>query len=68
MRFKIDAMITGGKPEDIERMMARLAADEQRPFDDPARIREFPKYGRPLVKVAGIYGQGARMDQHVRPD
>ncbi|MDQ1053126.1 hypothetical protein QE394_001054 [Arthrobacter sp. SORGH_AS 212] len=53
----MDVVIKGGSPQDVERMMARMAADERRPFDDPAPIREFPKYGRPLVKVAGIYGK-----------
>jgi hypothetical protein len=52
-------VIKGGKPEDMERMMARLEADQSPPVDDPAPIREFPKYGRPLVYVSGIYGKAA---------
>ncbi|MCD5341518.1 hypothetical protein LR392_04650 [Arthrobacter sp. AK04] len=50
-------MIKGGSPEDVERIMARKDAEATRPIDDPAPVRDFPKYGRPLVKVAGIYGK-----------
>ncbi|MGF9648854.1 hypothetical protein AAIH32_12810 [Pseudarthrobacter oxydans] len=50
-------MIKSGSPEDMERMMARMDADKSRPIDDPAPIREFPKYGKPLVHVSGIYGK-----------
>jgi hypothetical protein len=46
-----------GTPQDSERMFARIQAEESRPLDDPAPIRDFPKYGRPLVCVAGIYGK-----------
>lgn len=38
-------------------MMARMDAEASRPIDAPAPIREFPKYGRPLVSVNGIYGK-----------
>lgn len=38
-------------------MMARLEADQSRPIDDPAPIRELPKHERPLVYVSGIYGK-----------
>ncbi len=38
-------------------MFARIHAEESRPIDDQAPIREFPKYGRPLVYVGGIYGK-----------
>ena len=37
--------------------MARMDAEASRPIDDPAPIRDFPKYGRPLVYVSGIYGK-----------
>lgn len=37
--------------------MARLDADKVRPMDDTSPIRDFPKYGRPLVKVGNIYGK-----------
>ena len=37
-------------------MMARPEADQARPIDDPAPVRDFPKYGRPLAYVRGIYG------------
>ena len=38
-------------------MMARMDADKIRPMDDTSPIRDFPKYGRPLVCVNGIYGK-----------
>ena len=44
-------------------MMARLEAGQSRPIDDPAPIREFPKYGRPLVYVGGIYGKAVAWTQ-----
>ncbi|MDF9752806.1 hypothetical protein [Arthrobacter sp. ES3-54] len=50
-------MIKAGSPEDMDRMMARLDADKIRPMDDSSPIRDFPKYGRPLVCVNGIYGK-----------
>ncbi len=50
-------VIKGGTPEDTERMLARMDAEASRPIDDPAPIRDFPKYGRPLVYVCGIYGK-----------
>ena len=50
-------MIKAGSPEDMGRMMARLDADKVRPMDDSSPIRDFPKYGRPLVCVNGIYGK-----------
>jgi hypothetical protein len=50
-------VIKSGSPQDLERMMARMRAEETRPFDDPAPIRDFPKYGRPLVYVSGVYGK-----------
>ena len=50
-------VIKHGSPDDIERMMARMDADKTRPIDDPAPVRDFPKYGRPLVYVSGIYGK-----------
>jgi hypothetical protein len=50
-------VIKSGSPEDLERMMARMDAESSRPIDDPAPIRDFPKYGRPLVYVGGIYGK-----------
>ena len=50
-------MIKRGSPEDTERMFARIQVEESRPIDDPAPIRDFPKYGRPLVYVSGIYGK-----------
>ncbi len=50
-------MIKSGSPEDVERMMMRKDAEASRPIDDPAPIRDFPKYGRPLVYVSGIYGK-----------
>jgi hypothetical protein len=37
--------------------MARMDAEASRPIDDPAPIRDFPKFGRPLVYVVGIYGK-----------
>ena len=37
--------------------MTRMDAEANRPIDDPAPIRNFPKYGRPLVYVSGIYGK-----------
>ncbi|GKV73704.1 hypothetical protein NCCP2145_30850 [Pseudarthrobacter sp. NCCP-2145] len=50
-------MIKSGSPEDVERIMIRMDAEASRPIDDPAPIRDFPKYGRPLVYVSGIYGK-----------
>jgi hypothetical protein len=41
----------------MERMIARLDADRIRPMDDTSPIRDFPRYGRPLVCVNGIYGK-----------
>ena len=41
----------------MDRMVARLDADKIRPMDDSSPIRDFPKYGRPLVCVNGIYGK-----------
>lgn len=37
--------------------MARLDADKVRPMDDASPIRDFPKYGRPMVQVGSIYGK-----------
>jgi hypothetical protein len=50
-------VIKRGDAEDFERMMARAEAEERRPIDDPAPVRNFPKYGKPLVYVSGIYGK-----------
>jgi hypothetical protein len=50
-------VIKTGSPEDMDRMVARLDADKIRPMDDSSPIRDFPKYGRPLVRVNGIYGK-----------
>ncbi|WP_160665134.1 hypothetical protein [Pseudarthrobacter sp. ATCC 49987] len=55
--FYTCAVIKRGTPDDSERMFARIQAEESRPIDDPAPIRDFPKYGRPLVYVSGIYGK-----------
>jgi hypothetical protein len=41
----------------MDRVVARLDADKGRPIDDTSPIRDFPKYGRPLVCVRGIYGK-----------
>jgi hypothetical protein len=41
----------------MDRMIARADADKGRPIDDPSPIRDFPKFGRPLVCVGGIYGK-----------
>ena len=41
----------------MDRIMARLDADKGRPMDDASPIRDFPKYGRPLVQVGTIYGK-----------
>lgn len=41
----------------MDRLVARLDADKTRPMDDSSPIRDFPKYGRPLVQVGGIYGK-----------
>jgi hypothetical protein len=41
----------------MDRMIARSDADKARPMDDTSPIRDFPKYGRPLVQVGGIYGK-----------
>lgn len=38
-------------------MIARSDADKARPMDDSSRIRDFPKYGRPLVQVGAIFGK-----------
>lgn len=37
--------------------MARLDVEATRPVNGPAPIKEFPKLGRPLVYVGGIYGK-----------
>ena len=50
-------MIKAGSPEYMDRMMARLDADKVRPMDDTSPVRDFPKYGRPLVQVGTIYGK-----------
>jgi hypothetical protein len=50
-------VIKAGSPEDMDRIMARLDADKVRPMDDTSPIRDFPKYGRPLVQVGSIYGK-----------
>jgi hypothetical protein len=50
-------VIKSGSFEDMERMIARLDADKSRPMDDTSPIRDFPRYGRPLVCVNGIYGK-----------
>jgi hypothetical protein len=34
-----------------------MDAEASRPIDDLAPIRNFPKYGWPLVSVGGIYGK-----------
>jgi hypothetical protein len=57
-------MVKSGSPQDMERMMARMDAEATRPIDDPAPIRNFPKYGKPLVKVAGIYGKAVGWTSH----
>lgn len=41
----------------MERMLARLDADKTCPIDATSRIQDFPKCGRPLVRVNGIYGK-----------
>lgn len=38
-------------------MIARADADRTRPMDDASPIRDFPKFGRPLVQVGEIYGK-----------
>lgn len=38
-------------------MMARMHAEENRPIDDDYPIHDFPKYGKPLVRVRGIDGK-----------
>lgn len=38
-------------------MIARADADKARPMDDLSPIRDFPKFGRPLVQVGGVYGK-----------
>ncbi|WP_442545232.1 hypothetical protein ACSBOX_06020 [Arthrobacter sp. KN11-1C] len=45
-------MIKAGSPEGMDRMMARLDADKNRPMDDTSPIRDFPKYGRPSSRLA----------------
>ena len=50
-------VIKAGTPDDMERMIARADADKHRPMDDASRIRDFPKFGRPLVCVNDIYGK-----------
>ncbi|WP_427007176.1 hypothetical protein [Pseudarthrobacter sp. H2] len=57
-------MIKHGSPDDVERMMARMDAEESRPIDDPAPINDFPKYGRPLVKVGELYGKAVAWTPH----
>lgn len=57
-------MIKHGSPEDTERMLARMDVEAHRPIDDPAPIRDFPKYGRPLVYVGGIYGKAVGWTSH----
>jgi hypothetical protein len=37
----------------------RLEADQSRPIDDPEPVLDFPKYGKPLVHVSGIYGRAS---------
>lgn len=41
----------------MDRMIARSAADKNHPMDDTSPIRDFPKFNRPLVCVAGVYGK-----------
>lgn len=41
----------------MDRVIARMDADKVRPIDDTSPIRDFPKYGRPLVQVGSIYGK-----------
>jgi hypothetical protein len=50
-------VIKAGSPEDMERVIARVDADRIRPIDDTSPIRDFPKYGRPLVHVGSIFGK-----------
>jgi hypothetical protein len=50
-------VIKAGSPEDMDRVIARMDADKVRPIDDTSPIRDFPKYGRPLVQVGSIYGK-----------
>ncbi|WP_454698194.1 hypothetical protein [Arthrobacter humicola] len=50
-------MIKHGSQDDAQRMMARLEAEQSRPMDDPAQIKDFPKYGRPLVQVGEVFGK-----------
>jgi hypothetical protein len=50
-------VIKHGSPKDMERMMARTDTYKSRPTDDQAPIREFPRFGRPLMCVGGIYGK-----------
>jgi hypothetical protein len=50
-------VIKAGSPEDMDRVIARMDADKVRPIDDTSPVRDFPKYGRPLVCVNGIYGK-----------
>lgn len=38
-------------------MIARADADKSHPMDDTSPIRDFPKFGRPLVQVGEIYGK-----------
>jgi hypothetical protein len=33
----------------MDRVIARMDAEKVRPIDDTSPIRDFPKYGRPLV-------------------
>lgn len=44
-------------------MMARMQAEENRPMDDVAPIKDFPKYGRPLVQVGEVYGKAVAWTQ-----
>ena len=44
-------------------MFARLDAAKSRPLDDTSPIRDFPKYGRPLVQVGAINGKAVAWTQ-----
>lgn len=59
-------MIKAGSPEDMDRIMARLDADKARLMDDSSPIRDFPKYGRPLVRIKGIYGKAVALVSQLR--
>ena len=56
-------VIKSGTPEDMDRMIARMNAEENRPLDDSAPITDFPKYGRPLVQVGEVYGKAVAWTQ-----